>query len=172
MCKAVAKIDFIASEFGASVVEGLLREPHSEQHFSNIEAAETLIVQARNDAPFMRRLERRQQTETDQKNLIAPIFKAFIHLTDPSPNAKYAEWIALAYLARMQKRDPLKAGELYKIHDDLQDFEDFKDQMKALGHSTNIHTYRGYKPLMDVMMQIRDAATPEGMAALSKDGPA
>ncbi len=166
------RYDFACANMGPAVVKNLLADDTTAQAFE-MATGDSIATQAyegaRDDLAFQQRLETNKLTADDLKTYLVPIFSGFACITDPSAKKsspwKYLQWICRTYIEHNNeetKHFNILSEDLYKIKDDLKDFEAFAKQMETKKRSIANHkSYAHLRACITPLQQKRDRKRAE-----------
>lgn len=115
---------------------------------------------------------------TQLQKLCGDFFVAFEKHTDPGAG-KFTAWVCKTLLS-MPSDKHVRAQDLYKIHDDLKDFDAWSARIQQEGHKNDIHAYDSFAALAEVLepyqvardqKQAKKKESNNGMTVIH-DGPA
>ena len=126
----MAKYDFLKAQFSKPISQRIWGDHTAKDVFDNFDPL---------------------KDELDKKS--DEIFDRFAELTDPTSSRKghpykYLGWIISAYLKEM-----IQAEDLYKIRNDIRDFETWSAELKTDGVKNEIHQY-------ETLFDLREAIKP------------
>ena len=163
----MARYDFACTTYGPAIAAAILADDTATRAFGREEAFAQALALA--DTGFKSRLAQNTVTPDDMDRYIRPLFRAFATQADPSGVRKgnpwkYLHWACEAYLQTLKSTAPISAEDIYKIGENLADFEAFRqpggDREALPVDRRDIHAYKSYGELVKTLLpyqHVRDA---------------
>jgi hypothetical protein len=160
----MSRFDFACATHGPGIALRLLEDETSPSVFAPDKSP--VFAQAlralTEDPDLVERLRAQAPAPDDMERYTRPLFTAFAHLADPTAARKSAPWKYLAWCCRAYLGQPVLTEDIYKIRDDLRDFDRFSARLPEDKRSIDaVSGRRELARMLRSMQEARDARRAE-----------